>query len=171
MHSLLLKIAGFFTASSGGVSIWSGLAILFGCILPLILFQCSSSRLEDLQTEYSMLEGKYGKLQLELGLAQTSLQQCRQAASLNDAVIARHQQANIEIRQKYDRLREELMRGLLPLEMSALQEEVYESAEMGEDATTDAAMPDKSFKDWCVEPVPALLRGLLLSPGGAAILP
>lgn len=167
MPKLLLNIAGLF----GGKSILPILGLLLGCMLPLLLFQCTSSKLEDLREKHSALESEYKTVQKELNASLASLAQCRKDASLYDAVLLEHQKANIEIKAKYDRLREELMSGLLPKESLTPQEASNADNEPLPAKGGETAEADADFQAWCAQPVPLLVRGLLQQAAGPDLLP
>lgn len=147
----MFKLALALLQRLGGTS---GMAIFLACLTPFALMQCSHSRLQSLRAEHQSLKTEYAALEARL-------ESCREAAGLHDAVLAARERETMEINNKYKRLREDFLRHLVPVEKQHEQ-----SAQIAEEAATA-----RIFQDWCVQPVPPLVRGLLANPEAARALP
>lgn len=145
----MLKLALTLLQGLGGPS---ALFIVLACLTPFVLLQCSRSSLESLREDYRVLESEYAAL--EAGLTA-----CREAAGLHDAVLTAREREAIEITNKYNKLREEFLRALLPAE--GLHEQISRTVP---EASPGEASPAPSFQDWCAQPVPDIVRGLLANP-------
>ena len=142
-----------FISRIGGFKV-AGMAL--ACILPLLLLQCSRSSLEDLRGEYRALEAEYAALQ-------GNLARCREAASLHDLVLMERERETGELTNKYNKLREEFLRGLLNAENNDAFQETP-----GNNPDRALAAGSESFKAWCAQPLPALVRELLAEPRAEA---
>lgn len=123
------------------------LGLISGVLLPLLLWDCSRSRLEDLRLEYSALEAEYA------ALAQ-NLADCRAAAGLHDAVLAAREREIEQINNKYSKLREEFLRSVTPAENDHAQ-----------------TSSDEALRLWCAQPLPHGLARMFSGPGPASALP
>lgn len=139
----MLELAWSLLRRLGGPS---GLFLGLACLVPLLLWQCGNSRLEDLRE-------RHRALQAECAALQAGLDNCRAAAGLSDAVLLDRVREARDLADKYNRLRAEAARALLPAK------------------ETDDEDRNRSYQDWCAQPLPAHVRGLLSGPPAPGVLP
>lgn len=131
----------------------STVVLVAACASMLLLWQCSQSSLEALRHEHQALRVEYEALEDSLTL-------CREAASLHDAISAARELENQKISAKYNRLRDELTRAVLPTQTE-------DSHAQNSDAGEAKDYPGY----WSVQLVPNEFISLLTGSGTAAGVP